>query len=102
MQRQLPIVPAYAFTDFKSQGQMIEHTIVDIRKTSSFSLSPFNAYVALSCAHGQDSTCLLWDFENDLFTCHPCEHLRQEEQWLLNAAKNTYLRYEEGYYGPKL
>ncbi|OAX38959.1 hypothetical protein K503DRAFT_121002 [Rhizopogon vinicolor AM-OR11-026] len=28
--RQLPITPAYAFTDYRSQGQTISHIIIDI------------------------------------------------------------------------
>ncbi|KAF9554268.1 hypothetical protein CPC08DRAFT_622265, partial [Agrocybe pediades] len=38
----------YAFTDYKSQGQTIEHVIIDIAKPPSGSLSPFGTYVALS------------------------------------------------------
>ncbi|KAJ8583009.1 hypothetical protein M405DRAFT_749292 [Rhizopogon salebrosus TDB-379] len=49
--RQLALIPAYAFTDFKSQGQTIEHVLVDIGKTTYFGLSPFNAYVALSTTY---------------------------------------------------
>ncbi|KAG1832383.1 hypothetical protein EV424DRAFT_1312987, partial [Suillus variegatus] len=67
--------PAYAFTDFKSQGQTINHILVNIGKTSSFALSPFNAYVALSHSHGRDTIRLLQDFEDDLFTRHPSESL---------------------------
>lgn len=45
---QLPLTPGYAFTDIKSQGQTIDHVIIDIGKTTSFGLSPTNTYVALS------------------------------------------------------
>ena len=77
--QQLPITPAYAFTDFKSQGQTIENLIVDIGKTTSLGLTPFNAYVALSCCHGRNSICLLQDFNNDLFTKHPSDDLWEED-----------------------
>src|SRR5258708_40117277 len=30
IRRQLPITPAYAFTDYRSQGQTISHTIIDV------------------------------------------------------------------------
>lgn len=99
--RQLPITPAYAFTDFKSQGQTIEHTIVDIGKTSSFALTPFNAYVALSRTHGRQSTRLLRDFENDLFTRHPSDSLRDDELRIQEVAKETTVKFENGFYGPK-
>ena len=71
--RQFVITPAY--TDFKSQGQTIEHVIVDIAPTPSFSLSPFNAYVALSRSRGRSTIRLLRDFDDGLFTCHPSEDL---------------------------
>jgi len=47
--RQLAITPAYAFTDYKAQGQTIEYVVVDIAQPpSGFKLTPFNVYVALS------------------------------------------------------
>ena len=46
--RQLALTPGYAFTDYKSQGQMIEYVLIDISQPPSGSLSPFNAYIALS------------------------------------------------------
>ncbi|KAF8836129.1 hypothetical protein BDN67DRAFT_984167 [Paxillus ammoniavirescens] len=76
---QLPLMTAYAFTDFKSQGQTIEKLIIDIGKTTSFNLTPFNAYVALSRSHGRDSIHLLQDFKNNLFTKHPSEDLREKD-----------------------
>ncbi|KAG1787287.1 uncharacterized protein HD556DRAFT_1247072 [Suillus plorans] len=45
---QLPLTPAYAFTDYQSQGQTISNTIVDIAQPPSRELTPFNVYVALS------------------------------------------------------
>ncbi|KAG2139646.1 hypothetical protein DEU56DRAFT_688293, partial [Suillus clintonianus] len=59
------LAPAYTFTDFKSQGQTIEHVLVDIGRTTCFALSPFNAYVALSRSCGRDSIRLLRDFDNN-------------------------------------
>jgi len=46
--QQLPITPAYAFTDYHSQAQTINHCIVNLAKSLSGQLTPFNAYVALS------------------------------------------------------
>ncbi|KAG8216547.1 hypothetical protein J3R82DRAFT_6694, partial [Butyriboletus roseoflavus] len=66
----------------KSQGQTLERAIVNIGKTTSFTLTPFNAYVALSRTHGCDTTRLLRDFESDLFTRHPSEQLKEEEHRL--------------------
>ena len=46
--RQFPVTPAYAFTDYRSQGQTIPHVIVDIASPPTRGLSLFNLYVALS------------------------------------------------------
>ena len=35
LRRQLALVPGYAFTDYKAQGQMMECVIVDISKPAS-------------------------------------------------------------------
>jgi len=66
--QQLPITPAYAFTDYCSQAQTIDHCIVDLAKPPSGQLTPFNAYVALSRSRGRSSICLLRDFDEGLFT----------------------------------
>lgn len=98
--RQFPLVPAYAFTDFKSQGQTINHVLVDIGKTSSFALSPFNAYVALSRGRSRETIRLLRDFDDKLFTRHPSESLRVEDQRLRELTTQTEENYKKGVYGP--
>ena len=60
---QFPITAAYAFTDYKVQGQTIPQVIVDI----ACPLSLFNVYVALSRSSGQSTIRLLKDFEEDVF-----------------------------------
>ena len=95
--RQFAITPAYAYTDFKSQGQTIENVIVDIAPTPSFKLSPFNAYVALSRSSGQSSIRLLRDFDDNLFTNHPSEALRQEDIRLKLLAEKTKQKVDEGW-----
>ncbi|KAG1724818.1 uncharacterized protein EDB91DRAFT_1350921 [Suillus paluster] len=52
--RQLPLTPAYLFTDYRSQGQTINNAIIDIATPPTAGLTPFNVYVALSRARGQD------------------------------------------------
>jgi hypothetical protein len=98
--RQLPLIPAYAFTDFKSQGQTIEHVLVDIGKTTCFALSPFNAYVALSRSRGRETIRLLRDFDDKLFIRHPSEDLRIEDERIDALAKETSTHYAKGKYGP--
>ena len=53
--QQLPITPAYAFTDYCAQAQTIEHCVVDIGKPPYGQLTPFNAYIALSQSQGRDT-----------------------------------------------
>ncbi|KAI6019201.1 hypothetical protein EDC04DRAFT_2576003 [Pisolithus marmoratus] len=43
----MPLTPAYAFTDYRSQGQTIKHAIIDIGMPPTGGLTPFNIYVAL-------------------------------------------------------
>jgi len=89
--QQLPITPAYAFTDYRSQGQTIEYCIVDIGTPPTGRLTPFNAYVALSRSRGKNTIRLLRDFDDKLFTQHPSEYLRNED---LRLEKMTKLHWE--------
>jgi hypothetical protein len=50
----------------------------------------FAAYVALSRSKGQHTIRLLRDFDEKIFTCHPSEHLRHENDRLD--------RFDAGYY----
>ncbi|KIM69312.1 hypothetical protein SCLCIDRAFT_1177308 [Scleroderma citrinum Foug A] len=79
---QLPITPAYAFTDYCAQGQTLDCCIVDIGPPPTGQLTPFNAYVALSRSHGHHNIHLLRNFEERLFTQHPSEYLRKEDRCL--------------------
>lgn len=53
--QQIPITPAYAFTDYRSQAQTINHCIVDLATPLTGKLTAFNAYIALSRSLGRDS-----------------------------------------------
>lgn len=92
--RQYPITPAFAFTDFKSQGQTIERVVIDLARPPNGALSPFNAYVALSRSRGRDNIRLLRDFDDSLFTTHPSEDLRLEDIRLSGLNDKTRSRYE--------
>ncbi|KAH7924255.1 hypothetical protein BV22DRAFT_1047590 [Leucogyrophana mollusca] len=83
--RQLPITAAYAFTDYRAQGQTISQSIIDIGTPPSGGLTPFNVYVALSRGHGKENIRLLRDFDERLLTMHPNEHLRIEDERLARA-----------------
>ena len=94
--QQYALTPTYAFTDFKSQGQTIESVIMDLARPPSSFLSAFNAYVALSRSRGRDTIRLLRDFDEKLFTVHPNEELRAEDDRLAILAQQTIKRYRRG------
>ena len=86
---QLPLTPAYAFTDYRSQGQTLEPVIVDIGRPPYGCLTPFNIYVALSRGTGRRNIRLLRDFDETLLQQHPCEHLRLEDDRLQILNQST-------------
>jgi hypothetical protein len=86
---QLPITAAYAFTDYRAQGQTIAPVIVDIGRPPTGTITPFNVYVALSRAKGRDSIRLLRDFDERLLQQHPNEHLRVEDERLKKLDEET-------------
>lgn len=90
---QLPMTPAYAFTDYRAQGQTIVPVIVDIGPPPTGGLTPFNIYVALSRAKGRDSTQLLRDFDERLLQQHPSEYLHVEDKRLKTLYERTKERW---------
>lgn len=81
--RQFPMTNAYAFTDYRAQGQTIPYVIVDIAKPPSGALNLFNLYVALSRSSGRETIRLLRDFEDTLFMCSHAPDLLAEDDRLL-------------------
>ena len=77
--RQLLLTPAYALTDYRSQGQTLVPVIVNIRRPLTGELTPFNVCVALSQGKSHDRVRLLHDFEDKLFMSHPCKFSHQED-----------------------
>ncbi|KAG1817848.1 hypothetical protein EV424DRAFT_1267137, partial [Suillus variegatus] len=60
------VTPAYSFTDYRSQGQTISHSIIDIATPPSGGLTPFNVYVALSRGRGlEDERLMRLDVETE-------------------------------------
>lgn len=99
LREQYALTPTYAFTDYKSQGQTIESVIVDLGRPPSGKLSAFNAYVALSRSRGRSTIRLLRDFDDNLFTIHPHEGLRREDERLSVLEADTIRRYRDGEFG---
>jgi hypothetical protein len=94
--RQLPITAAYAFTDYKGQGQTLEPVIIDIGNPPSGQLNAFNAYVAISRGRSRDMLRLLMDFNSTIFTKHPELDLAECDKRLEELDKETEIRYEKG------
>jgi hypothetical protein len=92
--RQIAIVPGYAFTDYKAQGQTLECVIIDISKPPTGSLSPFSVYVALSRSRGRKSIRILRDFDPALFMHHPSEDLRADMARLEQLDERTKVVFE--------
>jgi len=85
---QYPIMAAYCFTDYHSQGQTIPRVIVDIASPPSGKLSLFNLYVTLSRSSGRETIRLLRDFDDDIFLeAHEAELTLEDEQ--LDVLDNT-------------
>ncbi|KAF8527303.1 hypothetical protein JB92DRAFT_2698590 [Gautieria morchelliformis] len=78
--RQLPLTAAYAFTDYKAQGQTLRPVIVDIGNPPSGGLNVFNAYVAISRGRSREMVRLLRDFNSCIFTNHPSLDLAESDR----------------------
>ena len=65
--RQFLMTPAYAFTNYQSQGQTLPYVIMDIATPPMGGLDLFNLYVVLSRSSGRETIQLLRDFDDDLF-----------------------------------
>ncbi|KAJ6622669.1 hypothetical protein B0H10DRAFT_2340322 [Mycena sp. CBHHK59/15] len=78
---QFPLTGAYAFTDYRSQGQTLPYVFVDIGTPPSGGLSLFNLYVALSRSSGRETIRLLRDFDDTMFQKgHKAELLAEDER----------------------
>jgi ATP-dependent exoDNAse (exonuclease V) alpha subunit len=86
---QFPITSAYAFTDYRAEGQTIAPAIVDIGRPPTGGLTPFNIYVALSRARGREGIRLLRDFDEQLLQQHPNQFLRVEDDRLKKLDDET-------------
>ncbi|PSR77379.1 hypothetical protein PHLCEN_2v7930 [Hermanssonia centrifuga] len=79
--RQYPITPAYAFTDYRAQGQTLPYVLVDIASPPTGGLNLFNLYVALSRSSGRETIRLLRDFDEEVFTkAHDVELTVEDER----------------------
>ena len=88
--RQFSVAAAYAFTDYRSQGQTIPYyVIVDIASPPTGTLSLFNLYVALSRSAGRHLIRLLRDFDDKIFKREHESQLIEEDIRLANLEMET-------------
>jgi hypothetical protein len=76
---QLPLTPAYSFTDYCSQGQTLPCVLIDLATPPTGGLTQFNAYVALSRSQSRETARLLRNFNDKLLTTQPNENLVLED-----------------------
>ncbi|KAI5989031.1 hypothetical protein EDD15DRAFT_2285989 [Pisolithus albus] len=88
--QQFPMTAAYAFTDYRSQGQTLPCVIVDIATPPSGGLNLFNLYVALSRSTGRHHIRLLRDFDATIFQKSHCEELLMEDERLEEQNRKTW------------
>ena len=92
---QFPITGAYAFTDYRSQGQTISRAIIDIAPPPRGSLNLFNLYVALSRCPDREHIRLLREFKEEMLLKKHEESLIREDERLECMEKNTTLWWNE-------
>ena len=90
---QYPITGAYAFTDYRAQGQTIPYSLVDIGPPPHGTLSLFNLYVALSRSPGRDHIQLLMDFDDKMLLKKHDPALLEEDKRLERLDQQTKERY---------
>ncbi|KAI5989033.1 hypothetical protein EDD15DRAFT_2171871 [Pisolithus albus] len=83
------MTPAYAFTDYRSQGQTLTSVIINIATPPTGGLNLFNLYIALSRSRGRSHICLLRDFDDNLFHKSHCNELLMEDERLEEANYKT-------------
>ncbi|KIM57493.1 hypothetical protein SCLCIDRAFT_1193889 [Scleroderma citrinum Foug A] len=87
---------AYAFTDYRSQGQTIPAVIGDITTPpTAGGLSLFNLYVALSRSSGRLTIRLLCNFDIKIFQAAHCPELLAENDRLESHNDKTLREWKE-------
>ena len=90
---QIPLVPAYAMTAHKAQGQTFSNVILDIQSCQG-SESP---YVMLSRATSLDGVMILRPFDKGKVKCNRTEYLRREcDERLPLLTLRTIIEYGHG------
>lgn len=86
---QYPLTLAYAFTDYRAQGQTIIPVIIDIATPPGGALNLFNIYVALSRSSSRDTVRLLRGFDEAVFLQGHSAELMMEDDRLEGLNSTT-------------
>ena len=87
---QLPILPAYAFTDYKIQGRSLTHVIIDLQGCHSLQ----SAYVMLSCATSLKGIAIMRWFDPGRINRSLSQQFRDEFARLKQLDELTKLEFE--------
>ncbi|KAG9105439.1 hypothetical protein FRC07_009283, partial [Ceratobasidium sp. 392] len=80
---QFPITPAYAFTDYRAQGQTISAAVINIANPpTGGELERANVYVTLSRCSGLDNIRILRDFDRTILKTPMEQELKEEDERL--------------------
>ncbi|KAL4077872.1 hypothetical protein J3A83DRAFT_4087001 [Scleroderma citrinum] len=85
---------AFAFTEYRSQGQTIPYVVVDITTPPTGGLNLFNLYVAFSRSSGRSTIRLLRNFDEELFKAPHTAELLAEDDRLEALNAETKKRWE--------
>jgi Helitron helicase-like domain at N-terminus/PIF1-like helicase len=87
---QLPLLPGYCYTDYKSQGRSLDCAIVDLHRTKSLQ----GAYVMLSRVRSLDGLIILRDFDDKVIEQELTSDLRKELTRLDRMNEYTLKKHE--------
>ncbi|VDC00928.1 unnamed protein product [Peniophora sp. CBMAI 1063] len=83
---QLPLMPAYVYTDYKAQGRSLDSVIVDLASTTK----PQGRYVMLSRVKTLEGLAVLRPFSSECFTKPLSKYIRDELGRISELANKTY------------
>ncbi|KAH7904012.1 hypothetical protein BJ138DRAFT_1019737 [Hygrophoropsis aurantiaca] len=89
--KQLPLLPAYAFTDFKAQGKTFSKVILDVSSARFLQ----NAYVMLSRATSLKNMAILRLFGSKVIHSDLSAEFREEFSRLRELDERTRVRFEQ-------
>jgi hypothetical protein len=92
---QFPLIPSYAITDYKSQGDSLKSAILDIRKPPTGTwMSYFAIYVLLSRIASLNGLFIMYDFDESVFQSRPPDDIKSFMSRLKELDMATQVEFE--------